>query len=221
MEILKKIIRKGDICFDIGSNLGNKTQQMLDLGAKVISVDPQKECFRLLTERFGGNNNVILVNSGCGPFKGEGKIKISSHHTLSSMSEEFMVETSKERFVGVKWEKEEIIEILTLDNLIDLHGVPRFCKIDVEGYESEVLKGLSKQIDYLSLEFVPELKHKCFHAMEILLNLGKYSFNYSEGESGIFEFNEWVSHDFMAEYLGKNNDFKFSFGDLYARNIKK
>jgi FkbM family methyltransferase len=217
MEILKQILNKGDLCFDIGSNMGDKTQQMLNLGAKVVSVDPQKECFEFLSKRFEGNDNVIPVNFGCGPSRERGIIKISSHHTLSTMSEEFMMETTKERFQGVKWEREERVEILTLDDLIDLYGVPRFCKIDVEGYESEVLKGLSKQIEYLSLEFVPELKHKSFECMKILEGLGRYSFNYSEGESGIFEFNEWVDQDFMVEYLKRNNDFRISFGDLYAK----
>ena len=135
METLKEIINKNDLCFDVGSNMGNKTQEMLDLGAKVVSIEPQKECFDHIRKRFHGNDNVVCVNSGCGPVKGKGVIKISSHHTLSTMSEDFLVETSKQRFKGVEWEKEEVIEILTLDDLIDLYGTPKFIKIDVEGYE--------------------------------------------------------------------------------------
>lgn len=216
METLKKIIRKGDLCFDIGSNTGSKTQKMLDLGARVVSVDPQKECYNSLTNKFSGVEGVFLVNCGCGPTKGKGKIKISDHNTLSTMSNEFVFETSKERFRGVKWEREEEIEILTLDDLIEAYGVPKFCKIDVEGYESEVLRGLSEPIEYLSLEFVPELKHSSFECLKILMNLGEYSFNYSEAESGIFEFSEWISQSQMESYLKKNNDFKISFGDIYA-----
>ena len=216
METLKKIIKKNDLCFDIGSNMGNKTQEMLDLGAKVVSIEPQKECFEYINKRFQGNNNVICVNFGCGPFKGEGKIKISSHHTLSTMSEDFIIETSKQRFQGVNWEREETIQILKLDDLIDLYGIPKFVKVDVEGYESEVLRGLSNQVEYLSLEFVPELKHNSFECLKILTSIGEYLFNYSEAESGVFEFSEWISQSQMEDYLKKNNDFKISFGDIYA-----
>jgi hypothetical protein len=46
----------------------------------------------------------------------------------------------------------------TLDELISAHGSPAFCKIDVEGYEAEVLAALSQPIAALSFEFTPEVR---------------------------------------------------------------
>lgn len=45
------------------------------------------------------------------------------------------------------------VSLITLDQPIERFGVPRFCKIDGEGFELEVLKGLSRPIPMLTLEF--------------------------------------------------------------------
>jgi FkbM family methyltransferase len=219
MEILSKIISAGDKCFDIGANMGLKTSKMLELGAYVLCVEPQVSCYNFLTEKFKNNNKVSTVNLGCGSSIRKDIIKISSHHTLSSMSEDFINQTSKERFVGFSWDSQEEIQLVTLDSLIEKYGIPHFCKLDVEGYEPEVLKGLSNPINYISLEFVPELKNKSFECIDLLLNIGKYVFNYSEGESGTFEFSEWTDKESIITYLRGKNDFKISFGDLYAKLI--
>jgi FkbM family methyltransferase len=219
METLKQIIRIGDLCFDIGANLGNKTQEMLDLGSSVLSIEPQENCYLHLKNRFIGNSNINVVNYGCGSSNRKDIINISSSHTLSTMSDSFIKETIKERFTGTTWDKKKEIELVTLDYLIDIYGLPRFCKIDVEGYELEVLKGLSIPVEFISLEFVPELKNNSFECIEYLLKIGEYVFNYSEGESGIFEFSNWINSKDLIKYLLEKNDFKNSFGDIYAKKI--
>lgn len=219
MEILSKIISEDDLCFDIGANMGSKTSKMLELGARVLCVEPQISCYNSLSEKFKSNDRVNIVNLGCGSSTRKDTIKISSHHTLSSMCQDFINETSKERFVGFSWDSQQEIQLVTLDSLIEKYGIPHFCKLDVEGYEPEVLKGLTNPINFISLEFVPELKNKSFECIDLLLNIGKYVFNYSEGESGTFEFAEWIDKESMITYLEGKNDFKISFGDLYAKLI--
>jgi FkbM family methyltransferase len=44
------------------------------------------------------------------------------------------------------------VPVTTLDKAIDEFGVPTFCKIHVEGFESDALKGLSKPIPLLALD---------------------------------------------------------------------
>lgn len=217
MRTFQEIIKKGDLCFDVGANLGNKTWDFIQLGANVVAIEPQPDCFSQLKSRFTNNPNVKVVNCGCGSSNRKETINISSSHTLSTISNSFISETSKERFAGTTWDKTAEIELVTLDHLIEIYGLPAFCKIDVEGYESEVLKGLSHQIDFVSFEFVPELKSNSFESINSLLNIGKYVFNYSEGESGVFEFSNWVNRDTIFQYMTTKNDFKKSFGDIYAK----
>ena len=46
-----------------------------------------------------------------------------------------------------------MVPVTTLDALIERHGVPSFVKVDAEGFEEEVLQGLSRSIKALSFEF--------------------------------------------------------------------
>jgi FkbM family methyltransferase len=219
MEIYKNILKKDALCFDIGANIGNKTETFMRYSDKVICVEPQPNCALNIKNRFGNNSNVIVVNKACGPKISKSVLFISNNfNTLSTMSESFIEKTKKERFNGVSWDSSIEVDVTTLDALIAEYGLPHFCKIDIEGYESEVLKGLSQAIPYVSVEFTPELKEKTFECMDILLKIdGDYLFNYSEGESDVFSFDKWLTYVEMKEFLLKNNDFRVSFGDLYAK----
>jgi len=220
MGLLEGLMLKNCLCFDVGANIGRKTEKFLTLGAKVVCVEPQLHCVSILNNKFNSNENVKIVNAALGEREDVLEIFISKSDTVSSMSKEFIEKTSQERFRGIFWDRTEKINVTTLDNLISTYGLPDYCKIDVEGYEVEVLKGLSNKINLISIEFTPELKEKTFECMRILGNIAEYEYNYSEGESDVFSFTEWVSSDNMIEHLRKNNDFKISFGDLYAK-LKK
>lgn len=219
MEIYKKILKKDGLCFDIGANIGNKAETFINYFDKVICVEPQPNCSLKIKDRFSNRPNVIVVNKACGSEVGKSVLFVSNRfNTLSTMSEKFIETTKKERFNGVSWDSSIEVDVTTLDVLIAEYGLPHFCKIDIEGYEPEVLKGLSKAIPYVSVEFTPELKEKTFECIDILLKIDEgYLFNYSEGESEVFTFDNWLTASDMKEFLFKNNDFKVSFGDLYAK----
>lgn len=217
MKTFNSIITPGSLCFDIGANNGNKTQEFLEFGASVVCLEPQDICFGKLVERFAENKKVTIVKSAVGSKPGTGKIFISAAHTLSTMSETFIEETQKDRFKGVNWNNSQEVPLTTLNELIRQYGCPHFCKIDVEGFESEVLRGLSIPIQFISVEFTPELKQKTFECIDLMCNIGDYVFNYSEAESNEFSFEEWIEKEAIIEFLVKNNDFSVSFGDLYAK----
>jgi FkbM family methyltransferase len=217
MNLFNELNLKNELCFDVGANIGGKTEKFLSLGASVICVEPQQYCISILESKFLNNEKVKIVKSALGSSNETKTMFISNEHTLSTMSTDFMLETKKHRFKNTVWQKEETINVSTLDNIIENYGVPKYCKIDVEGYELEILKGLSKQIKYISIEFVPELKQKTFQCIDTINKLGDYGYNYIEGESENFSFNEWIKGEEIINYLSNNNDFTNSFGDLYAK----
>ena len=49
------LVRPGDLCFDIGAHLGDRTAHFLTLGARVVAVEPQPQLMALLRRRFGRN----------------------------------------------------------------------------------------------------------------------------------------------------------------------
>jgi FkbM family methyltransferase len=219
MNIYNHLIKHGSLCYDIGANHGNKTDVMLSLGARVVCVEPQDSCFSHLEIKYLNNPNVQLVHSALGEYAGSGEMLISQSHTLSTMSKKFIAETTKERFPEVSWDNSQDVEITTLDELIAVYGIPEFTKIDVEGFELEVLKGLHQAIPALSIEFTPELKQQAYECIDIIQRLGNYRFEYSEAETHEFTMGQWVNKEIIIEFLSHKIDFVKSFGDIYARRF--
>jgi hypothetical protein len=134
------------------------------------------------------------------------------------MSEEFINTVKTERFNGYVWNEKINIDVDTLDNMILKYGTPNYIKIDVEGYELSVLKGLTKSINVISVEFTPELCQSTIDCINYVDNLNQKSlYNYGYREDKHFKFNEWITKDEMINYLSSVNDFKIEFGDVYIK----
>ena len=150
-----QFVKAGDLTFDIGANLGDRTQILVDLGARVVAVEPQHSCANHLSERFG--DRVVVVEAALGAELGEAELLVASYHTLSSLSSEWVEAVQRSgRFAEFGWPDRLTVPMTTLDALVAEFGVPVFCKVDVEGYELEVLQGLSSPIPVLSYEFTVE-----------------------------------------------------------------
>jgi hypothetical protein len=104
-----------------------------------------------------------------------------------------------------------------LDAVVERFGEPAFCKIDVEGYEREVLAGLTRPIRAVSIEFTPEYLDATQECVARLLSLGPYEFNYSLNESLELAQKQWMSGDELAVALDAVRDDPRVFGDVYAR----
>lgn len=213
-----KFLKPGDLFFDVGANLGNRIEPALSLGAKVVAIDPQKDCTQFLKRRFG--NKIIVLNKGLGSKKGEKKLHISDAHTLATFSEEWIDSVrSSGRFEQYKWKEGNTIQMDTLDNLIAEFGLPKFIKIDVEGFEPEVLKGLTQPVPYLSFEYtIPEQKEQLLQCMNIINRIYEApSFNYSHGESMQMALQDWTPYEKFLEAVLSGLHPASNFGDIYVK----
>jgi len=211
-----EFVGTGDLCFDIGANVGNRTAAFLKLGARVVAVEPQKNCADFLKETFGNNENFTLINSALAAEKGSTEMLVSNASTLSSMSSEWIDYVKKNNlFEGCTWDQSITVPTNTLDDLIKTHGRPDFCKIDVEGYEYEVLKGLSQPIKLVSIEYTVGLFDSTIKCIRHLAALGKAQFNYSQGESMSLVLTQWLPEDEMIKLLNGINEDRGA-GDIYA-----
>lgn len=215
ISFFSQFLNRGDLCFDIGANIGQKTKIFLLIGAKVISVEPQKKCVIRLQYLYGRNKNVTIVNKAVGSKEGYGDIYIcDEYHTLSTLSSKWkLLSQYKNKFT---WSQSQRVKITTLDKLIEAYGVPKFCKIDVEGFEREVLKGLSKKIQYICFEFTSEFINEAKECIDHLLSFGPVKFNFVIGEGSYLALSKWVSKDKLykaIEFLGDD----LSMGDIYAK----
>jgi len=217
-EFYSQFIKTGDLVFDVGANKGNRTVIFLELGAKVVAVEPQKECYEHLTKRFG--NKIDLVKLGLGEKQSTAIMYVSGSTLISSFSKDHVDMMQEDRFKGADWGKTIEVSMTTMDNLIQQYGVPAFCKIDVEGYEYDVLKGLSQPVGAMSLEYiVPENTQVLVNCLTHLSKLGTIACNFSYGESMKFNLPNWKSGPEMIAYIQTQEFTGTSYGDVYVRFV--
>lgn len=219
VEFYSEFIKRGDLTFDIGANLGNRTKIFSYLSATVIAVEPQDLCINFLKVSFLGVRNVKIIKAALGEKTGNGEICVCSSRLLSSLSNEWIEKVKKSgRFPNQNWDRKQPISIITLDYLINKYGTPSFIKIDVEGYEYEVLRGLTKPTPLISFEFTPEYIESTIKCIKYLATLGKFQLNYSLKESMALELRDWLDNpDEAIELLMTYRENNVLFGDIYVR----
>ena len=210
-------IKKGDLCFDVGANLGNRTQLFLELGARVISVEPQPSCLTHLNKLYGKNSSVHIIPKALSEKEGTAVLSICEESPiLSTMSDKWQHEG---RFSQeFRWNTSREVPTTTLDLLIAEFGIPVFCKIDVEGFEETVLKGLTKPLNYISFEFTFEFLEDAVRCIDLLASLGPVKLNFSIGEKMKLYLQDWVAPVELFEVLRSLEDKKL-WGDIYARYL--
>lgn len=218
LQFYSQFIGCEDICFDVGANRGNRTKVFRRLGKKVIAIEPQDSCMSILRSVYELDPIITLVRAACGSSPGKAILRISDADTLSSLSDEWIAAViDSGRFADRKWRTEQPCELITLDALIESHGVPGFIKIDVEGYELNVIKGLSRPVRCLSFEFTPETLAYTRECIEYLTSLGMANFNLCIGESFHLISERWLDSVQLMTLLGGYRQGKLTYGDVYAR----
>ena len=215
----RRFIRAGDLCFDVGAHVGSRIPAWSRLGARIIAVEPHPTCVGVLRRLYGRAPNVELVDAALGAKPGQQTMLICDREpTVSTLSPRWAATMRQRRrsFAGVRWDRSVVVPVTTLDALIARYGESAFCKIDVEGYDREVLTGLSRPLRALSFEYVPPALDTALDCLERLCELGPYEFNWSPGESMRLELADWVDAGQLAALLRSLPD-QANPGDVYAR----
>ena len=185
LEFYRSFIHEDDLCFDVGSNIGDISAVLLRLGARVIAIDPQPAAMRELRARLAGNAKLTCVQAGVAESPGELELYLHDQVGTTSMVKEW----SPGRIVN-----SITVPVMTLDDLIVRFGVPRYCKIDVEGFELNVLRGLSRQLELLSFEFHADQKNMtaASRCLNLLEQLGDIEMNVITHRRNAFAWSSWV-----------------------------
>lgn len=136
--------------FDVGANVGQFSKDMRrhSFGAKIYSFEPVQETFIKLVGNFRNDSEWEGIKKGIGRYAGTLEINLSANAGLSTsfmeMGEQHLIDFPDSRYIGT-----ETVEVTTIDEQIrDLRIEPTelAVKIDVQGYELEVLWGMSNYI---------------------------------------------------------------------------
>ncbi|MBF0485026.1 MAG: FkbM family methyltransferase [Candidatus Omnitrophica bacterium] len=214
---LAQFVQPGSLCFDIGANIGEKTDLLRSLGCKVVACEPQKECADYLRKKYRNDPQVIVVEKAIASFEGTSEFFLCGVNQLSTLSGNW-VKALKEggRFGELEWGRKITVPTTTLFNLTKEFGNPVFLKADVEGFEYEVLKTLTMKISCVCFEFaLPENWESLENSLKHLDGLGDAKYNFSCNNKS-FVLDSWGKSQPLIDFL-KENFKKYTCGDIFVK----
>jgi FkbM family methyltransferase len=203
--------RKGELIFDIGANHGSKTDVFLRLSARVVAVDPDEHNQEILRQKFLSyrlnRKPLVIVAKAVSDMHSVATMWIDSPGSAkNTLSEKWVavLRSDGERFGGrLDFPSKKDVHTITLDQLISQYGAPYYVKIDVEGLEPRVLRGLHRRVPYLSFEVnLPEFRLEGLDCVELLNHLASDGqFNYTADLQDGLVLERWVDAKQFADVL--------------------
>jgi FkbM family methyltransferase len=209
-ELYGRFVSPGDLVFDIGANLGQKSEVFLELGARVVGVEPNPCCKAVLHNLLGHNTRFTHVPQAVGSGNGTASLTFVSTSSTASLRSDWAYITLD----GENASKVDV-EVTTLDTLVGRFGMPSFCKIDVEGFEIEALKGLSAMPKMLTFEYHVEELDEFNACLDRLLAIGATQANIIPMNEGHFVLSDWKAIDELRAVAASGS--VPSVGDIFCR----
>lgn len=133
----RRFLRPGDLFLDVGANVGCYAVWAAEIGAAVIALEPAEDTFGLLVENVMLNGYYVTpIRAAAGSSCGISRFT-SGRDTVNKLDPNGVVET----------------ELVTVDSLIGDRVVAGM-KIDVEGFEIEVLQGCKKALSEQRIKLI-------------------------------------------------------------------
>jgi FkbM family methyltransferase len=215
-----KLLPRHGLCFDIGAHVGNRSLAFQRLGCRVVAVEPQPDFATFLRHLFRHRPGIVLEEVAIAAEPGTVELFVSAATpTVTTASKSFIDGVAAiPSFGKVKWAEPVRVPAVTLDQLIERHGLPDFLKLDIEGLEEAALDGLSRAPGLVSFEFLAGRVDAARRCLDRLAKLAEWSFNVSRGESLELEWPDFVDRLRLEAWLDAHAGQDFS-GDIYARRL--
>jgi FkbM family methyltransferase len=214
LNLYRRFISPGDLVFDVGANFGEYADAFLELGARVVAIEPQAVCHRRLELIAKRRGNMVLEKCAVADKPGSMTMHISSDSGSSTLSDRWHQYASKSPIHGSASWTDARVKVSTLDAIAAKHGVPKFIKIDVEGFEDNVLAGMQFAPSAVSFEFHFELLDIAKSCLQNPVFAG-YQFNYLIAMNPELEFSKPASANELIETLSKLKCSE-EFGEIFC-----
>ena len=217
-RMYREFVRPGDLVFDIGAHVGDRIAAFRRLQARVVAVEPQPALAKTLRLLFGRDPKITIEEAAVGRQSGHVDLNLNvDNPAVSTASADFIAAAADAPgWQGQAWSRRVRVPLTTLDALVARHGTPAFIKIDVEGFEAEVLGGLRQPVQALSFEFTLIQRDIASACIERCSTLGYVEFNAVLGENQTFPHGHWVDASAITQWLAALPA-EANSGDIYAR----
>lgn len=216
-RLYARFVAAGDLVFDVGAHVGDRVAAFRRLGARVVTVEPQPALAKTLRLLYGRDSAVTIEETAVGRSAGAIALRLNLDNPTVSTASSAFVDAARGAagWEGQRWSKTINVPMTTLDDLIARHGLPRFMKIDVEGFEAEVLAGLTQPVAALSFEFTTIQRDVALACVARCMELGYRAFDASLGESLAFVHEGGATGADIMRWLAELPQTANS-GDVYA-----
>lgn len=140
---------------DIGANVGQfalfASKRFPE--AKIFSFEPLEDCWSTFAGIFRGDRHVQFFRYGVGPADTDAAINVTNENDSSSI---LMPAAAQAEAFGTAVRTTKKVELRRLGSVLsrDQIGGPALLKIDVQGFELEVLKGCEELLDRFETIYV-------------------------------------------------------------------
>jgi len=193
------------LIFDIGANLGYTSEIFCDLGGTVIAIEPDIINLNCLRARFSSEKNITIVPMAVSDTVANETIYLQDKgdalHTLSNKWKGYLENDNDRWSDTLTFSKKRSIQTTTLEELIRKYGTPYFIKIDVEGYEEKVIRGLKTSVPLLSFEAnLPQFLEETINCIGHIDGLSKtVTFNYAKHDKLLLP--QYITKDKMIQVI--------------------
>jgi FkbM family methyltransferase len=209
-----------NLAFDVGANVGLKARALAKIFRRVIAFEPDPNCFSGLRRL---SSKITRIEPRCvalGESRGSLLLHRSSNGLLNSVSTSWIqAVTDSRRFDDATWEGCGLqVPVETLENIIVQTGLPDFIKIDVEGYEEAVIKGMISVPMVVCFEFTPETLPSTLGILKDISDRWHHEANFCVRDTYRLELSRWQHPMELGSMLGSlAQSSALSWGDIYLR----
>ena len=164
------------LCFDIGANRGDATYAALEKGYKVIAIEAAPRVYGQLVKNFIYNSNVRPIRFAVSNTNNETvEFYEAAEDGLSSLNKDWLTDETMP-YAGKPYRTVQATTI-TVDRLAQIYGAPDLIKVDVEGAEWNVFKGMTKKYGTLAFEWTDVTIPEHTEQLKYLSELGYTDFS--------------------------------------------